>query len=54
MLDDNEEYKIYETKEKITELLKSLNTKGTHEKRLYDSIHSLMKEDIIRNLSLED
>lgn len=34
--------------------MKSLNTKGLHEKRLYESIHSLIKEDTIRNLLPEE
>ena len=54
LLDTNEHFSIYQVKEKIVELLKSLNTKGIQEKHLYESINFLIKEDILRNLTTEE
>lgn len=53
-MDPNEDFKIFEGKEKIVELMKSLNTKGIHEKHLSESLSFLIKEDILRNLTLEE
>ena len=54
LLDTSEDFKIYEGKQKIMELLKSLNTKGIHEKHLSENINYLIKEDILRNLTTEE
>ena len=54
LLDESSEFKIIEGKEKIIELLKSLNTKGVNEKHLHESINGLVKEEIIRNLTVEE
>lgn len=54
LLDEACDSKIYEGKEKIVELLKCLNTKGINEKHLHESINSLLKQDTIRNLTVEE
>ena len=35
---------MYESKETILELMKSLNTKGIKERHLYENIQSLIKD----------
>lgn len=35
-------------------MLKSLNTKGIHEKHLSENINFLIKEEILRNLTTEE
>jgi len=49
LLDSNENYYIYERKETIIELMKTLNTKGLKEKHLHENIQSLLKDEIITN-----
>lgn len=54
LLDTSQGFKIYESKEKIMELLKSLNTKGINQRKLFEAISHLVKEEIIRNLGEDD
>ena len=54
LLDNNSSYKLYEGKEKIVELLKSLNVKGINEKHLHESLNSLIKDQIIKNNTEEE
>ena len=49
LLDNNENFYIYEGKEVITELMKTLNSKGLKEKHLLEGLQSLIKDDIITN-----
>jgi hypothetical protein len=43
-MDNNQYFYVYEGKEVINEILRSLNTKGLHEKHLYENIVSLLKD----------
>lgn len=47
LLDDAEEFYVFDGKEAISELHKSLNARGIHEKHLADVIASFVKEEII-------
>jgi hypothetical protein len=47
LLDSGEEFFLFDGKEAISELHKSLNPKGLHEKHLADMIASFVKEEII-------
>ena len=49
LLDNNENFYIYEGKEVITELMKTLNSKGLKEKHLLEGLQTLIKDDIITN-----
>ena len=49
LLDNNENFYIYEGKEVITELMKTLNSKGLKEKHLLEGLQSLIKDDILTN-----
>lgn len=49
VLDDRKEYKIYQGRLRVNEFMKSLSMKGVHERKLYESINHLIKENIFRN-----
>lgn len=41
---------MYEGKQKIMDVMHSLNSKGVKEKALHDSIHYFIKEGVIREV----
>lgn len=49
LLDKNENFMMYEGREVINELMKQFNTKGIHERHLYENIQSFIKDEIIVN-----
>lgn len=44
LLDKNEDFLVYVGKEAISEVIRSLNTKGLRERHLYDNISYLLKD----------
>lgn len=49
LLDSRTNYRLYEGKQRIVEVMHALNCKGIREKSLHDSIHYFIKEGVIRD-----